>query len=159
MSDNALQAPLMTLREKIAGLIERARLGSGEDFSRSSTEWADTILSEISGEKRCETCAHWKFDKPDWEFDELRFGECKAIQMREDLESEAVQAAGVDRWDAEAEAVRKAALRAAKAFCVDGSSYYAAVRTAPDFGCVLHVAAADTSGVSETGPGKPSKSP
>ena len=86
---------------------------------------------------RCETCEHWKFDEPDWEYDQLRFGECKAIRQRETIDDDATEGL-TDRYGEEAEARKKAALMAAKAFAVDGSGYYAAVRTAPDFGCILY---------------------
>ena len=88
---------------------------------------------------RCETCRFWKFDEPDWEFDDLRFGGCKAIRMRSDFINE--EDLGVeDDFDGHGEYAKraKAALMKAKAVAVDGSGYYAAVRCAPDFGCVLH---------------------
>jgi hypothetical protein len=91
----------------------------------------------VSG--RCETCEHWKFAEPDWQFDSLVIGECKAIRMREDIETSAAEKAGFqNRWDDGAEEAVKAGLLAAKAIAVDGSGYYAAVRTTADFGCVLH---------------------
>jgi hypothetical protein len=91
--------------------------------------------------ERCETCQHWTFAEPDWEFDDMRFGTCRAIKQRQTIEEEAL--AGLDdedRWSGRADELKRAALGASKAIAVDGSGYYAAVRTAPDFGCVLHAA-------------------
>lgn len=94
--------------------------------------------------ERCETCKHWKFDKPDWEFDELHFGECKAMKMRDEIVREALAEAEIDsQYDEGGEEVAKRALAATKAIPVDGSGYYAGLRTAPDFGCVLHTPADD----------------
>lgn len=93
---------------------------------------------------RCETCKHWKFEEPDWEFDELKFGECKAIRQREAIEELAFGGDREKRWTDEGEKIMRDAIAAAKAIAVDGSGYYAAVRTAPDFGCVLHVIADGT---------------
>lgn len=90
--------------------------------------------------KTCETCELWKFERRDWEYDELRLGECKGIKQRSSIESDALDAAGnPDRWSTKGEAAIKAAMLATKAIAVDGSGYYAALRTAPDFGCILHV--------------------
>jgi hypothetical protein len=86
---------------------------------------------------RCATCRFWLFETPDWQFDDIIFGECKAVKMRETLEKDALEGTDFDRWDDEAEPIIKAAFRAAKAIAVDGSGYYAALRTASDFGCVL----------------------
>lgn len=92
---------------------------------------------------RCETCTHWKFAEKDWEFESLVFGKCAAVKQREDVEREACEAAGIDhRWDDGGEEVVLNAMREAKAIAVDGSGYYAALRTAADFGCVLHQAVA-----------------
>lgn len=94
----------------------------------------------MTGEKRvepnCETCSHWVFSQDDWQFDGLKMGKCAAVKQREDIIE---PARNIDDWDArEAEEARL--LRAAKAIAVDGSGYYAALRTTADFGCVLYVA-------------------
>lgn len=103
-------------------------------------EGALARIAELETERAwrpaCETCIHWKFDEPDWEFDKLRFGECKAIRMREHIADAARE--GLDRFSPECDAVEEAAVAAAKAIAVDGSGYYAAIRTAPDFGCTLY---------------------
>lgn len=89
----------------------------------------------------CETCRFWLYiSAEDWEFDALGVGDCKAIKMREDIKDAVFDSRprdAFDDWD-EVERLEAEALRAAKAFAVDGSGYYAALRTFPDFGCVLH---------------------
>lgn len=89
----------------------------------------------------CETCRFWLASSAsDWEFDALGVGDCQAIKMRSDIKDEAFEhrpRKDFDDWD-EVEKLEVEALRAAKAFAVDGSGYYAALRTFPDFGCVLH---------------------
>lgn len=85
--------------------------------------------------ERCDTCAHWNFDERDGEFDGLRMGRCAGIRQREDIIEPA--RAITDDWDAR-EAEERRLLVEAKAIAVDGSGYYAAVRTTPDFGCALH---------------------
>lgn len=87
---------------------------------------------------RCETCKHWSMAEPDWQFDELLIGKCTRARMREDIETDATCHLADGRWDDEAEPLIKAALIAAKVIAVDGSGYYAALRTMSDFGCVLH---------------------
>jgi hypothetical protein len=82
----------------------------------------------------CETCQHWNFDERDAEFDGLKIGRCAAIRQREDVISPARE---LEDWDAR-EAEERRLLSEAKAIAVDGSGYYAAIRTAPDFGCTLH---------------------
>lgn len=99
-------------------------------------------MADATTEGRCATCEHWRFDRPDWEFDELHLGECKAIKQRETIQSEALAAAGVENWDDGSEEVKRAAMMITKAIAVDGSGYYAALRTAPDFGCTLWTVAA-----------------
>lgn len=87
----------------------------------------------------CETCEHWKFDDVDYLFDDLKFGRCSNIRQLETVISEACDAAGIsNRWDEGGEEISRQGVAAAKAIAVDGSGYYAAVRTAPDFGCILH---------------------
>jgi hypothetical protein len=83
----------------------------------------------------CDTCRFWTPDDDDWRVAKIGFRKCEAIRMTERIEEgvEGEYLTGDAREDAEC-----AAIKAAKAFCVDGSSYYAAVYTAPDFGCVLH---------------------
>lgn len=82
----------------------------------------------------CETCEHWAFDERDVAFDRLRLGRCRAIRQREDIIE---PARSMGDWDSR-EAEEHRLLAAAKAIAVDGSGYYAAIRTAADFGCVLH---------------------
>lgn len=90
----------------------------------------------------CETCRHWKFAEDDWEFDGLRMGKCARIQMRQEIADSVTFPEGVERWDEAGEKLVGAAMLASKAIAVDGSGYYAAIRTAPDFGCTLHEPAA-----------------
>lgn len=91
----------------------------------------------VSG--RCASCAHWSFAEPDWQYEALTMGECKAVKMRETIVE---PARNIEDWDArEAEEMRL--LVAARAIAVDGSGYYAALRTSADFGCVLHVLRAE----------------
>ncbi len=94
-------------------------------------------VEEATGPDRkptCETCAHWNTEAPDWQFDELKMKRCGAIQQRETIIEPARR---LEDWDArEAEEYRL--LSEAKAIAVDGSGYYAALRTRADFGCVLH---------------------
>lgn len=88
----------------------------------------------IPTEGRCGSCAHWAAVEPDWEFDALVMGRCVAIKQREDILEPARRLC--DDWDARvAEEGRLLSLE--KAIAVDGSGYYAAVRTQADFGCVL----------------------
>lgn len=61
-------------------------------------------------------------------------GKCAAIRQRNDIIEPARQ---VEDWD-EREAEENRLLSLEKAISVDGSGYYAAVRTQADFGCVLH---------------------
>jgi len=83
---------------------------------------------------RCETCLHWKAVEPDHAFDKLVMGRCVAIRQREDIIEPAQK---IDDWAArEAEEERLMLLE--KAIAVDGSGYYAAVRTQGSFGCILH---------------------
>ncbi len=90
---------------------------------------------------RCDTCKHWE-PGDDWTEKAAGMRVCGAIQMREEVERSAHKGFSDDDrwgegWDV-AEAREHAALRAAKAVAVDGSSYHAAVMTTADFGCVLH---------------------
>lgn len=86
----------------------------------------------------CGNCKHWLFEREDWQFNDLRVGECKAVKMRETIEEEAVEGTLFNRWDEQGESLIRAAFVRAKAIAVDGSGYYAALRTFADFGCVLH---------------------
>lgn len=89
---------------------------------------------------RCATCEHWKAADPfDWQYDKIQFAVCKRIRQREDIETSAINAMAdpEDRWSAAGELAIEQAFRASLAIAVDGSGYYAAVRTAPDFGCIL----------------------
>ena len=97
----------------------------------------------IPTEGRCSSCSHWSNAERDWAFDAVIMGSCAAIKQREDIVSPARE---IGDWDAR-EAEEQRLLQAEKAIAVDGSGYYAAIRTAPDFGCVLWKAtppAADT---------------
>lgn len=86
---------------------------------------------------RCETCRNWSNAEPDWQFDQLIMGRCAAIRQREDILEPARE---IEDWDAR-EVEEGRLLSAEKAIAVDGSGYYAAIRTRGDFGCVLHVPA------------------
>lgn len=81
----------------------------------------------------CRTCRHWRAVEPDWQFDGLTMGKCGAIKQRETIIAPARE---IDDWD-KREAEEERLLKAEKAVAVDGSGYYAALRTQADFGCVL----------------------
>jgi len=83
---------------------------------------------------RCLTCVHWVMPTDDWQFEALKFGKCGAIKQREDIIG---PARSIENWDAR-EAEEERLLSESKAIAVDGSGYYAAINTAPDFGCTLH---------------------
>lgn len=86
----------------------------------------------------CGTCRHWEQGN-DWKERAAGMAVCRAIKMRDRVEDSAHE--GFDRWGEGWEVVtarETAALQAAKAVAVDGSSYYAAIMTTADFGCVLH---------------------
>lgn len=106
---------------------------SGEDLGSSAK-------TPIPIEGRCSSCSHWSNAEADWQFDELVMGSCAAIKQREDI-IEPARDAFPDDWDARVVEEGRL-LKAEKAIAVDGSGYYAAIRTAPDFGCVLWQAAA-----------------
>ena len=96
----------------------------------------------------CQTCKFWMFDRPDWQFDDLQIGECKKVRKRETVEHDVREELhradpSFDRYDSrESEAIYDAALKEAYgkagAIAVDGSGYYAALRTMGDFGCNRH---------------------
>jgi hypothetical protein len=89
----------------------------------------------------CQTCKHWSFDERDWQYDGARLGQCKAIRMREEIVDDAYEGKETARWEIDYDEqikIEGAALTAAKAVAVDGSGYFACIRTTGDFGCVLH---------------------
>lgn len=113
---------------------------------------------------RCDQCRHWQApdeDDPDsdWRDDKAGAGECKAIRPVWHIEEEAVKGmtypsrpesepirgeipparqALIDAWERR----QIEAIKAAGAFVVDGSSYYAALKTQPDFYCAKFTALA-----------------
>lgn len=87
---------------------------------------------------RCATCAHWTPQDYDGQFDRIGFRECVAVRQREAVEREAPTKGLMSAARREAE---DAAIIAARAVVIDGSSCMAALITGPDFGCILHEAA------------------
>lgn len=77
---------------------------------------------------KCETCKYW--EEPENEFGEVPgTGTCKAV----------VQFWDATEWSADADArVLSKEFVGRLAFVQDGSDYYAALKTFPDFGCVQH---------------------
>jgi hypothetical protein len=73
----------------------------------------------------CGTCKHWKrVDAESTDIEDPRYGQCEAIpraeyEWDEDLDIHVVKG----DWQAVA---------------VDGSGYFAALRTRESFGCILH---------------------
>lgn len=91
----------------------------------------------MSYERRCENCRHWgRVAETGWEAEEVGFHHCDAIRERWVIEDEGAEryATDGDEWIRQ----RADALRAARAFVVDGSEYRAGLFTAPDFFCALH---------------------
>lgn len=87
--------------------------------------------------ERCQTCKHWMTDKSDWEFERRGVGDCKAIPTHEELQNAAHK--DHESWFGDdADARENSAIQSARAYTIDGSGYYSALRTRPDFGCVLH---------------------
>ena len=80
--------------------------------------------------ERCSTCKHW--EKPDSHFCDLPgIGKCNAV----------VQAWDATEWTESGEKLwLKQEYAGLLAFVEDGSSYYAELKTLPDFGCVQHEA-------------------
>lgn len=72
----------------------------------------------------CKTCKYWQhLDK----FPEIKgASECKKV----------VQAWGATQWDENGQRVLKAEYKNQLFFVQDGSDYYAALLTYPDFGCI-----------------------
>lgn len=121
-------------------------MSSSRDLSHTAT--AARIEARPAKNGTCETCAHWSQVEPDWEYDALKMGKCQRIKQREDITgTDEIQA--LEWGSPERDAATVKALTDAKAIAVDGSGYYAALRTAGDFGCVLHVAAKALTGQSE----------
>lgn len=83
---------------------------------------------------RCDSCRHWDTEEPlDWVQERAAFRRCLAVQMRCKIEdSVQTHLTGKERMAIEIEAIK-----AARAYVVDGSSYYAALITGPDFHCAL----------------------
>ena len=76
----------------------------------------------------CGTCKHWKrIDQEDWyeqESNDPRYGTCTAIPH------------GKTQWEESSD--RNIMVGDWKAVAVDGSGYFAAIKTQDSFGCVLH---------------------
>jgi hypothetical protein len=73
----------------------------------------------------CGTCKHWKLiDAEEELIDDPRFGTCAAIPQ------------GQSEWDEASD--RNMVVGDWKAVAVDGSGYFAAIKTRECFGCVLH---------------------
>jgi hypothetical protein len=73
--------------------------------------------------KRCGNCAHWK------EVDRFGVGTCDAV--KHDVE-------GGETYDYDSDSAEEIASNNDLAFVVDGSGYYAALKTRENFGCALH---------------------
>lgn len=96
---------------------------------------------------RCDTCKFWPDKADEWEAEQAGLRKCAAVRPRWDIADEAsealAKAIGKERYDDDApedqfEAVRRDALRAARAYVQDGSQYTASFWTMPDFFCALH---------------------
>jgi hypothetical protein len=85
----------------------------------------------------CKTCKFWNVEEKDWQYDELKFGSCSAVRHRQSIELE-IRDQFEDTYGDEAEAAILKQLQESKAFVVDSSGYYAALRTGPKFSCCLH---------------------
>src|SRR5690606_18749412 len=100
---------------------------------RSPGRWEAGMLSEM----RCDRCRHWGDSEPSWEEGRAGVKTCVAVMMLEKIEDSV--SATVDKYDdtdswlaAQADAIKKA-----RAYVKDGSGYYAALVTGPDFFCAL----------------------
>lgn len=94
----------------------------------------------------CATCRHWDESARDPATDREGggFGVCKAVTHFQDVEDEAPYDTTIEDVSAAYKKNREetiAAYRRRKAFVEDGDSYWGALVTAPDFGCVLWAAA------------------
>ncbi len=85
----------------------------------------------------CATCRHWANPEPDYAYEEVTLGTCKAIPHRETLMQQS-RLPGAD-WDTY-EQTERVALAGALAIACDASGYNAQVKTQATFGCVLHEA-------------------
>lgn len=97
--------------------------------------------------KRCDGCKHWPDKSDEWEAEQAGLRRCAAVRARWDIADEASDALATEIgkrwWDEDAdddkfEAVRRDALRTARAYVQDGSQYTASFWTGPDFFCALH---------------------
>lgn len=86
---------------------------------------------------RCDHCKYWP-DKPDeWEAEQAGLRKCAAVRSRWDIADEASFRFDSDEAEEKFEAVRREALRTARAYVQDGSQYTASLWTGPDFFCAL----------------------
>ncbi len=81
-------------------------------------------------EPRCAHCRHWIHEAHSWDANAIGFRRCAAVRERWKIEDEASE-------KRMAEGVRRAAVKAARAYVEDGSEYHAALVTAGDFSCAL----------------------
>ena len=81
--------------------------------------------------ERCKTCKHWQ--APEGEYGEVPgTGKCGAVVMFWDA----------TEWSEDYDhRTLKPEYKNKLAFAQDGSDYYAALKTMPDFGCVQHESA------------------
>lgn len=97
---------------------------------------------------RCDSCKFWKDNEEDWEAKEVGFRICTKIEARWNIADAASTAAleksraafGTKAHEEKRIAYESAetdAIKRARAYVQDGSSYRADLCTAPDFGCVL----------------------
>jgi hypothetical protein len=107
---------------------------------------------------RCDQCKHWRSTTPpklridddnewderdddsyilSWEAKAAGFGECKAVREGwKIMDAAASEYTSGDRTSVDGYvAARIAALKAEKAYVMDGSQYHASLLTAPDFFC------------------------
>jgi hypothetical protein len=89
----------------------------------------------------CGTCKHWGNTKDEqYRFRRcLRVFSCTEVRGPDDEERANRTDEEIEKWGAwGADEIRK--LRSEKAYTVDGSGYYNALKCREDFGCVLHEA-------------------
>lgn len=86
----------------------------------------------MSSSNHCGTCRFWtKTNRDESYYFNLR--PCGAVKQREDIE----MAKGDDGDEVRDEDGNETPVVRPRAMAVDGSGYFAALRTAEDFGCVL----------------------
>lgn len=92
----------------------------------------------------CSECKHWALASSntfgaefnDWTATEIGFGKCKAIRARWAVQDEAA-IVGLHTSSEGFLAIRRDALKAARAYVQDGSEYHAELVTGATFSCAL----------------------